>query len=260
MRKKNTPAGSGIHNNGVKKYILSLLYPPRCVCCDVVLGRNEEGCCDKCAAALPWITGPACMKCGKAVAAPEEEYCEDCRRYPHEFDRGVAAFTYTGAIRRSVYRMKKENRRDYLPFYAEAMVRAASGALMRWRPEVIVPIPMHPVRRRQRGYNQSELLAEQIGKLTGIPVRTDLLCCVKKTGQQKMLNRKERVRNLKGSMRAAENFPRLHSILLVDDVYTTGSTMDEAAFVLKRAGAEQVFFLVLCSGKEKKAVCMSENL
>ncbi|MDO4321252.1 MAG: ComF family protein [Lachnospiraceae bacterium] len=260
MKKYHTLAGSGIHNKSVKNDLLALLYPPRCVCCDRILGVREGGCCSECAARLPWISGPSCMKCGKPVETQEQEYCEDCRRYPHEFDRGAAAFTYTGMMRRSVYRMKHENRRDYLSFYAEAMVHALAGELMRWRPEVIIPVPMHPRKRRRRGYNQSELLAEHISRLTGIPMRKDLLRCVKLTSSQKLLDRKARMQNLKGSIEASENFPKLRSVLLVDDVYTTGSTMDEMAGVLKRAGAEHVFFVVLCSGKGKKAVCTAENL
>lgn len=249
-----------IHNKSVKNYLLALLYPPRCVCCDTILGLHEKGCCPKCEKSLPRIKGSSCMKCGKPVAGQEQEYCEDCRKYPHEFDRGKAAFTYTGAMRRSVYRMKHDNRRDYLPFYAEEMVQAVASELPRWRPEVILPIPMHPRRKRRRGYNQSELLAEHISRLTGIPVKKNLLRCVKQTSAQKSLNRKERMKNLEGSMAVAGETIGFKRVLLVDDVYTTGSTMDEAAKVLKNAGAESIFFIVLCSGKGKKAVCTIENL
>lgn len=249
-----------IHNKSVKSFLLALLYPPRCVCCDKILSISAKGCCPDCEKKLPRITGPSCMKCGKPVAGQEDEYCEDCRKYPHEFDRGRAAFTYTGAIRRSVYRMKHDNRRDYMPFFAEEMVQAMAAELPRWKPEVILPVPMHPRKKRRRGYNQSELLAEHISRLTGIPVRKDILRCVKQTADQKSLNRKERMKNLEGSMAVDREVFTFKRVLLVDDVYTTGSTMDEAAKVLKGAGAERVFFIVLCSGKGKKAVCTAENL
>lgn len=93
--------------NQVLRIIQKLLYPPRCVCCDALLGRLEDGCCPQCDARLPRILGPVCMKCGKPVVSNEKEYCDDCRKYAHIFDRGIAAFTYTGSLRRSVYRMKR---------------------------------------------------------------------------------------------------------------------------------------------------------
>ncbi len=239
--------------------------------------------CDSCRPTLPWVSEPACMKCGKPLDRAESEYCEDCRRTPHLFDQGRAAFAYSGAMRHSVYRMKFQNRRDYLDFYAEAMVQAGQLCLRLWQPQVIVPVPMHWKKRAARGYNQSELLAVRISRLTGIPCDRRLLCCVRYTGNQKELNRKERLQNLRGSfeVRLPESAPgsaasrrpvgareragRMHErrwtyefmpsrVLLVDDVYTTGSTMDEAARALREAGARQIYFLTICIGKGKKSL------
>ncbi|MCD8348427.1 MAG: double zinc ribbon domain-containing protein [Lachnospiraceae bacterium] len=209
--------------------------------------------CEDCRGKLPWVSEPACMKCGKPVGSPEREFCEDCERTLHLFDQGRAAFTYSGSMRKSVYRMKFQNRRDYLDFYAEAMVYAGERHLCFWRPEVIVPVPMHWKKRAARGYNQSELLAVRISRLTGIPCERKLLRCVRYTGDQKELGRNERLRNLRGSFEVCSP-NRLNRILLVDDVYTTGSTMDEAARALRAAGARQLFFLVLCTGKGKKSL------
>ncbi len=237
-----------------------LLYPPRCVCCDVLLGGLEDGCCPECAANLPRILGPVCMKCGKPVGSDEEEYCEDCRQYRHTFDRGIAVFTYTGSLRQSVYRMKRQNRRDYLPFYAKEMVHTLQPVLSGWRPEVLMPIPMHRRKKRRRGYNQAELLAEEISRLTGIPVLKDALYCTRLNSDQKMLGRKERRKNLKGSFAGSEEqLKQFTRILIVDDVYTTGSTMDEAADVLKQAGIKQIFFAVLCTGKGKRQYAQEKS-
>lgn len=192
------------------------------------------------------------MKCGKAVETESKEYCDDCRRQEHYFDRGTAAFTYNRDLRRSVYRMKAENRRDYLEFYAEAMVQAASKYLEYWQPEAILPVPMHPKKMRKRGYNQSELLAGKISRITGIPLERRLLQCVRLTSSQKELDRKGRMKNLRGSFAAAEPFPRISRVLVVDDIYTTGSTMDEISRVLKAQGVQCVFFVVLCAGIGKR--------
>lgn len=233
------------------KRLAELLYPPRCILCDRVVRTADEGCCADCRAALPYITGARCMKCGKPVEE-EEEYCSDCRKYPHFFDRGAAAFTYTGRMRQSVYRMKKANRRDYIPFYAREMEKTLALYLDDWHPEVILPVPMHPQKKRARGYNQAELLAREIGRLTEIAIDTASLSCVKKTPSQKQLGRRERMKNLKGSFLLKEDFCAVHSALVVDDVYTTGSTVDEISRILKAAGVSRVFFLVLCTGKGKR--------
>ncbi|MCD8012319.1 MAG: ComF family protein [Lachnospiraceae bacterium] len=256
--------------------------------------------CDSCRPTLPWVSEPACMKCGKPLDRAESEYCEDCTRTPHLFDQGRAAFAYSGAMRHSVYRMKFQNRRDYLDFYAEAMVQAGQRCLCLWQPQVIVPVPMHWKKRAARGYNQSELLAVRISRLTGIPCDRKLLRCVRYTGNQKELNRRERLENLRGSfevrlpesapkdaafrrsnLRTPESSPGSAAsrrsvgaregaggmperrgtydfmpsrVLLVDDVYTTGSTMDEAARALREAGAQQIYFLTICIGKGKKSL------
>ncbi len=240
--------------------LLDLLFPRRCPLCDGILAEKERLCCRECEGKLPWVRGPVCMKCGKPVSGGEQELCGDCRVIRHSFDRGAAAFTYTGEMRQSVYRMKFENRRDYLDFYGEAMARSGARLLERWRPEALVPVPMHWRKKRLRGYNQSELLAERVSRITGIPVDKDLLRCRKYTRSQKVLSRRERLRNLSGSfaVREAGRLPR--RVLVIDDVYTTGSTMDAVSGALKDAGISQVNFLTLCIGKGKKAVCTEENL
>ncbi len=240
--------------------LLDFLYPPRCPVCDGILKTSLQRCCDDCRKSLPWIHGVVCMKCGKPVGDETQEYCSDCRKTKHFFDQGTAPFTYSGGIRRSVYRMKFENRRDYLDFYAESMSAACAGYLERWRPDLILPVPMHRSRRRKRGYNQSELLAERISRLTGIPCDCEVLRCIRKTSAQKSLGRRERLRNLQGSFEVCGMFREGARILVVDDVYTTGSTMDEISRVLKNAGVRYVYFVVLCTGKGKKTVCTAENL
>ncbi|MCD8022327.1 MAG: hypothetical protein LUF30_04915, partial [Lachnospiraceae bacterium] len=172
--------------------------------------------------------------------------------------------------------------RDYLDFYAEAMALAGERYLQYWKAEVIVPIPMHWKKRAARGYNQSELLAERISRLTGIPCEKKMLRCVRYTGNQKELGRGERRKNLRGSFEAEspggiakdktalsdrkclascrdekekyQNWQAPSRVLLIDDVYTTGSTMDEAARALRAAGVRQIYFLVLCTGKGKKSL------
>lgn len=239
---------------------LDLLYPPRCAVCDGLLRKGEDGCCADCRAALPWVREPACMKCGKPVADFRQEYCDDCARTRHFFARGVAAFTYTGAMRQSVHRLKSGNRRDALDFYAAAMVQALEPHLAAWQPQMLIPVPMYRRKQVQRGYNQAELLARRIGGRVGIPVETGLVRCTRRHAPQKTLGREARMRNLRGCFAVTRRIETGCRLLLVDDVYTTGSTVDELARVLREAGAGAVYFLVLCTGKGKKTVCTAENV
>jgi ComF family protein len=236
--------------------ILRLIYPSHCPLCEQLrpfrlTEQPMDICCDPCRERLPWIKGAKCLKCGKQLTDERREYCIDCATQQHSFEQGAAAFTYTGRIRQSVYRMKFQNRRDYIPFYAASMAQALQSCLNYWQPEAILPVPMHPSKKRRRGYNQSELLARELSRITHIPLNSDLLHCIRKNEDQKTLNRQERMRNLRGSFTVTTPHPPLRRVLLVDDVYTTGSTMDEISRVLKEHGVRYVYFIVLCTGRDR---------
>ena len=114
---------------------------------------------------------------------------------------------------------------------------------------MILPVPLHRKRRRQRGYNQAGIIAEEIGRQMGIPVLGNLLVRCVDTRPQKELNDKERKNNLKNAFKIVQNNVQLKRILLVDDIFTTGSTMDGAAEVLKEAGASDVYFVSVSIGR-----------
>lgn len=239
-----------------------LLYPTRCPVCDAVLPFHREYCCSSCMSVLPWTGDTVCMKCGKPIADERQEYCGECRKYAHSFDRGVAAFIYTGSMRRAMYQFKAENRRDYGAFFGEAVASVLQPYLQNWNIQAILPVPMHASKRKKRGYNQTEILAQKISGLTGIPVNKKLVRCVRKTDEQKTLGRRERMQNLKNSFQAAGDCSEWSNVLVVDDVYTTGSTIDEISKVLKRSGVKRVYFAVVCIGgaEKKKSVCTNQNV
>lgn len=231
--------------------LLNLFYPPRCPLCDAVLKNGEKYCCRNCFQNLPWIGSEYCLKCGKPVSDDTKEYCSDCLKYEHYFDQGTAAFVYKGDLRHSVYRMKHENRRDYIEFYAWIMAASCKRYLNVWHPDLILSVPMQKMRKRKRGYNQSELLGKKISQYLGIPFVKDVLQCSRKTEEQKTLGRKARMKNLYGSFFVKKDLNGIQNVLIIDDVYTTGSTMDEISRTLKQAGVKHVFFVVLCTGKGK---------
>lgn len=223
-----------------------LLFPRRCPVCDGIVRPWGEKICPECLGSLKLLTPPWCMKCGKKLDG-DEEYCADCARISHVFDRGRALYEYRSAAW-SIYRMKYGGRQEYAEFFGEEMARYLGSFVRQARPDGIVPIPLHRRRLRRRGYNQAALLALALGERLGIPVYENLLVRVKNTKPLKLQNPSERINNLKKAFNITENDVKLKTILLVDDIYTTGSTMDEAARMLRQHGAERIFFLTLACG------------
>lgn len=223
------------------------LFPPRCPVCDSVILPDEELCrgCEK--ELLP-VLEPACASCGKPVGDERQEYCGDCAAKRHNFCQGKAVFVYRGAIRQSMYRFKYANRREYAQFYARYAVRLHGAWLGRKQVEVIVPIPMYRKKQKKRGYNQAEVFARALGRETGLPVEGRLLVRSRDTVPQKELNDRQRRQNLKNAFQLVPDIVKYRKILLVDDIYTTGSTMDEAAKTLLAAGAEQVYYICVSIG------------
>ena len=233
----------------VLDFVLDLLYPRRCPICEGILGRNQGRICASCKEHLPYIHEPLCKKCGKQLAKEEQEYCADCEKTDHLFTCGRAIFLYEKDLRRSVQRMKFHNHREYLDFYAEEMTRAGEKYLRAWKPKVILPVPMNRKKRRERGFDQSVLLARKLRDLTGIPLDEKSLIRIRYTMPQKELTAKERKSNLKDAFLLDPDCKIQEPVLLVDDIYTTGSTMDAISRELREHGIREIYFLVLCAGR-----------
>lgn len=230
------------------KKILNLVFPMRCPICDRP-APYPELICPACLEKPVIVEEPRCLKCGRHIADEREEYCKGCRMAAHEFEQGRGLFLYP-SVAFSIYRFKYAGRREYACFYAEQIVKKLGGTMRRWRPDALVPVPIHLSRKRERGYNQAEVLAREIGKRTGIPVAAHLLKRVKKTLPQKLLDDAGRQNNLKRAFKIDRNDVELKRVIIVDDIYTTGSTMDACARELKRAGVEKVYFITAAIGKE----------
>lgn len=226
---------------------LSVLYPRHCPVCDEIVDQTNEKICLSCMRQLKIMTPPWCVKCGKKINEGEE-LCKDCMEKTHIFIRGRALYEY-GSAAETVYRFKYGGRREYADYFGEQMGDFLGEYILSRKPDALVPIPLHKKRMIVRGYNQAELLAKAIGRQLGIPVITDYLIRVKNTIPQKKLNPAERQNNLKKAFNITKNDVKLKSIILVDDIYTTGATMDEAASVLLHAGAEKVYYVTLTCGE-----------
>jgi len=228
------------------KFVLQLLFPLRCPVCDGIVRPFGEKICLECLRELKLLTPPWCMKCGKKMLT-EGELCRDCSQRERKYIRGRALYEYSSAAP-SIYRLKYGKRQEYADFFGEEMARYLGEFINECRADAIVPIPLHKRRQRKRGYNQALLLAKALGHYTGIPVRGNLLRRVKNTAPLKRQNAYERQNNLKKAFIITENDVKLNTIIIVDDIYTTGSTIDEAAAVLLQHGVERVFYIALACG------------
>lgn len=223
-----------------------LLFPRRCPVCDEIVVPYGEKICPDCLPKLKLLTQPYCMKCGKKLFE-EEEYCADCRRMEHAFARGRALYEYE-SVSDAIYRLKYTNRQEYAEFFGEEISFYLKEFIEKIQPDAILPVPLHKKRWNKRGYNQAELLGRAVGKQFGIPVLPKLVSRVKNTQPLKMMNPQERQNNLKNAFIINKNDVKLKVILVVDDIYTTGSTIDEISRVLLASGAEKVYFVALACG------------
>ena len=226
--------------------ILELFYPNRCCFCGEI---SEKEVCASCIKKIVYIQEPRCKKCGRPVRYEEQEYCYECQKRRFYYEQGKAIWLHKDPVSHSIYQFKYHNRRIYGKFYAKELYRLFRNDLERWKIDVIIPIPLHNKRRRIRGFNQAEVVADHLGKMAGIPVETKKIKRVKTTKPQKELNDKERRKNLKKAFVVEEGWKIPKNVLIVDDIYTTGSTVDAVAELLKKKGDCNVWFLTISIGQ-----------
>lgn len=227
--------------------LASWLYPVRCPVCDKVLGTGLQRMCLPCRQKVRYLTAPFCCRCGKKLADEEEEFCGDCRRRRHLFTAGRALYQYED-VAPALYRFKYGGRREYASFFGRELAQQLGSYIQSLEPGGLVPVPMYAGKRRRRGYNQAQLLAEALGKELNIPVYADLVVRNRNTRPLKELNPEERVNNLKKAFNLRQNGVKLKTIILIDDIYTTGSTMDQISAALLAGGCQRIYSIVLAIG------------
>ena len=230
-------------------YICNLLFPRRCPVCDDIVDEPGGLICNKCIDELRKVNDPFCLKCGKPLRNTNNEFCHDCIERQHKFIYGRALFVYDEVLKESIYRFKYGKRQEYGDFYGERMATDFADMIKAVKPDGIIPIPLHKNRFKQRGYNQAEILARKIGDRFSIRVCTNYLIRVQDTKVQKDLDSTLRQNNLKKAFKIASDVVKLNTVIIVDDIYTTGSTIDAAAECLMDAGVENIYFIVLAIGE-----------
>lgn len=226
--------------------MVGLLFPLHCPVCHDIVRPYGEKICLECLERLVLLTPPWCMKCGKKLHQ-QEELCADCKRIGHRYIKGRALYEYKSAAD-SIYHYKYGGRQEYGDFFGEEISKYLGDYIRQVSPDALIPIPLHRKRYRKRGYNQAEILARAIGRYTGVPVLDNVLVRVKNTAPLKRQNPSERQNNLKKAFNIVRNDVKLDTIIIIDDIYTTGSTIDEAASVFLQNGVRKVYFITLACG------------
>lgn len=229
--------------------IADLVFPPRCVTCDTLRERHGPlPLCPSCQEKIRYIRSPLCLRCGLPfpAASGEDHLCGDCITTEKPFAVARAVGEYGETLLTAIHRFKYQGRTGIGKVLGGMMADFASGIWDMTVFDRIVPVPLHRRRLRERGFNQAVILAREISKRFGIPLDLTSLRRGAFTPPQVGLGREERSANVRGAF-SARHPERItgRRILLVDDVYTTGSTLAECARVLIRAEAESVAVLTL---------------
>ena len=239
------------------KDALDVLLPEEegCVLCGQVRGRGMQEIfyapiCSGCLSRIPFVRPPYCQTCGRPLRGAvaeitgdglrDDPICRDCASGGRFFRVARAAGLYDGALKDFIYALKFRGRRELAEGIGVLMARVATREKAMRGSELLVPVPLHPKRLAERGYNQAELLARMVGSCLGLPVRTTLVRSIL-TGEQNKLGRRDRRDNLRGVFIVPHPLEVAGKrVLLVDDVITTGATANECSRALLRAGAAEV--------------------
>ena len=220
----------------------SVLYPSACAVCNAAVDFDEY-LCASCEASAPRLTPPFCAKCSEAFggAISETFTCANCAQRELHFECAVAAYRSRGVVRKVLHDFKYGRHRHLRHPLARWLCAALDDPRLTGRNfDVIIAVPLHPARQRERGFNQAALLAALLGRETGVRV-DHTLERIRYTTTQTAYDRRERMRNLEGAFRLRRGMAvQGLRVLLIDDVLTTGSTLSECARVLKMAGAVSV--------------------
>jgi len=224
------------HLRSAGSLLLDLLFPPRCAGC----GRVGVLLCGKCLARFEPIRPPVCRWCGRPN--PHDGLCRSCEHTPSPLDGISAAAVFAPPLRDVIHVFKYGNGRGLAPALARPM--AAAWQQRASAVDLLAPVPLHAARQAERGYNQSALLARALGPVVGIPVAETLLTRQKATVPQVTLDAQARQANVSGAFICRGDVAG-QRILLIDDVCTTGATLEACAAALKECGAANVWALTL---------------
>lgn len=229
--------------NRLANALLDLALPPRChLCRSFIPAAGPVHLCNDCRDSLPVLSSPCCSSCGRPFdGAGDDHPCGACLHHPPPWEAARAALLHEGGCRDLIHAFKYRHRFHLRRSLALLTAERLSGFAAASRADLLAPVPLHPRRLRQRGFNQSLLLAEVLGSLWQLPLQRQLLQRTRYTTSQTELTAEQRAANLRNAFVAADTAAiDGKRVLLVDDVFTTGATLAECSRCLLQAGAAAV--------------------
>ncbi|WMJ77926.1 MULTISPECIES: ComF family protein [unclassified Sedimentibacter] len=235
--------------NSYAESFLELIYPEKntCFICETYDEKiNDKYICSDCEKKIKKIIHPACSKCCKPIDFDSfDGLCRECRNSDRYFETSRSPYAYEGIIKKAIYSYKYYNKSYFFKFFGNCLVDYMKDTNYAYF-DFIASVPIHPSKMRKRGYNQSELIARYIASRLCIPY-VDALKRTKKTLKQSGQKKEDRRKNLRNAFTVKKSAQKIinSTILLVDDIYTTGSTVDECSKALIKYGAEKVYIITI---------------
>ena len=242
---------------GWRAVFKGLIFPRhRCLLCRSDKKTDDAGLCESCRHHLLGLREgwTACQSCATFIQTGKI-LCANCRSASTGFwfDAARAALPYEGEVRKCLHLFKYRGKSSFARSLGALMLEAIQNDTLFRCPDRVVPVPLHPAKLKERGYNQATLLAEEVARGLGLPLDPNLLVRKINTPSQTGLAKNARAKNLVGAFMLKENGKIRHRrILLVDDIYTTGATVNACAQILKKGGADYVYVVAAAAGKEQK--------
>lgn len=229
--------------------LIDLIYPRTCLLCANLLHPSEpQGLlCAKCLNSLSRNHPAFCAKCSRPITSKHQKFCQHCSKYPLQFDRSWSALIYDDTLRHLIHLFKYGKNTGLRHNFAKILYLFLNKYHIPIHEfDMIVPVPLHPARFRERGFNQSELVAQLLAQYLKIPCYTKLLERTHYTPYQARLNPKQRWTNMQGNFKIKKSFLNTNiNIIIVDDILTTGATLSEVARELKNSGVNKVYGLTV---------------
>lgn len=243
-----------------KEWMLNLVFPKHMKC--LVCGRDlketsEVEFCEECLRGMETIGDKCCEKCGSKLIA-EEKFCLNCQAKERYFDIARSCFVFDDSVRHLIHQLKFGNK----PYIARAFAPMLRDKLvnLNWDYDVIIPVPLFPKHKKERGYNQSEMLARELLKYVDKPINTTSLIKIKDTSKQLTLGYSDRLSNLDGAFEVMDKSSiKGKNILLIDDVMTTGATANACSETLRKAKVNSIKVLTVAHGMVKIPVIEGEK-
>ena len=241
-----------MNKNHLEKYldkIISVIYPRHCPVCEEIVSPTGRMFCKDCIRKLSFVKIPVCLKCGKEIFDAQKEYCEDCAKRKKSYEYGMALLNYDELTEKIMINIKYHNKREYIKALSKLLVSRYGSEILKLKVDVLLPIPVHKKRLRQRGYNQSALITKEVAKELNLTYVENVLVRNKNTKAQKELSPEQRLANLSAAFACSEEAKNYSKVLLVDDIYTTGSTIEACTRLLKEKGVSEVYYVSLAIGR-----------